>query len=368
MKPSISKLLFVVSLLLSIGLNGQDIHFSQFETLSPILNPAFTGTPHLRQDGTNMRIAGIYRNQWSSLLRGASYQTYGASLDASNCISKSVSWGWGLGIVHDESGTQSGTPDGRFNTFPFQRDYVNLNGAMMVDLNSFFLSGGFRFRHTFSRLRTDELRYDEQFDGIGGFNPGIEGEFDNVDQLNSNNFDLGAGVAFLWLREQQAFIGGASMDYIYQPQDLQFIDSASPARKTRRLTLHGKYTQVAWKPNKSTIIGFILKGVYQLQSPYEQWVLRGDLFLDQGDQWALILGGGYRQSRALEGYHADALLTTIGLNFPKFSLSINYDVNISSLSEVSNHYGALEFSATYRWNRYAHKIVPKDKDICFQVP
>ena len=370
MKTLLYSLFICTCLSFSNVLIGQDIHFSQYEALSPSLNPAFTGTVHLRQDGTSLRLAGIYRNQWSSVLQGASYQTYGASFDMAFCTSNddkdAPTWGLGLGLIHDESGTLTSTPEGRLNTFPLQRDYVNLNGAFMVNLKPFYLSGGFRFRYTLSRLKTDDLRYDEQFDGVGGFDNTITGEFDDIDRLNSNNIDLGGGLVLFWLGSKlnnskfsfssnTALIVGASVDYIYQPLDITFIDSNTPSRRARRLTFHGKYTHVFNK------FGLNLKAVYQHQSPYQQWVGRADLFYSLGGSSAIIMGAGYRQGRSFSGSSTgDAFLTNIGLAFQQFTLSINYDVNTSSLSEVSNHYGALEFSVTYRWKK-------KKKD-CFDAP
>ena len=281
MKALIYSLSICICLSISHTLIGQDIHFSQYEALSPSLNPAFTGTVHLRQDGSSLRFAGIYRNQWSSVLQGASYQTYGASFDMSFCTSTtwgSPTWGLGMSIIHDESGTLTSTPQSRLNSSPLQRDYLNLNGAFMVKVDPFYISGGFRFRYTFSRLRTDDLRYDEQFDGVGGFDNSIEGEFDNIERLNSNNFDLGGGVVLFWLQPKTALIAGASLDYIYQPLDFNFVASNNPPRRARRLTLHGKYTFAAAKWG-DTSIGINLKGVYQHQSPYQQLVTRADLFL-----------------------------------------------------------------------------------------
>lgn len=357
--------LFITVSILLTGkrISAQDFHFSQFETLSPLLNPAFTGTSHLRQDGTSNRLSAIYRNQWSSVVRGASYQTYGASFDMANCISTAYgapTWGIGGGIIHDESGTFTPDPEGNRSSFPLQRDYLNLNGAFMVKLSDIYLSGGFRFRYVLSRLNTNQLRTDEQFDGVGGFDSSVAGEFDNVDQLNSNNFDLGTGLALFWLHNHTAFIGGGSLDYVYQPTDLQYLDSNTAVRRARRLTIHAKFTQVLGELG-DTKIGFNLKSVFQNQDPFQQWIVRTDLFFDRGESGALIVGTGIRQVRSqTNGLKNDALLTSLGLAFKNLTLSFNYDINLSALNEVSNKYGALEFSVIYRWDKY--------KKDCFKAP
>ena len=65
-----------VVILGSMGLNAQDIHFSQFY-LSPLnLNPAMTGVMNC-----NVRLVANYRNQWASVLKSNAYNTYSVSYD-----------------------------------------------------------------------------------------------------------------------------------------------------------------------------------------------------------------------------------------------------------------------------------------------
>ena len=60
-----------IALFVGIGLNAQDIHFSQFY-MSPLnLNPALTGVMNC-----NTRFVGNYRNQWASVLKSNAYNTY----------------------------------------------------------------------------------------------------------------------------------------------------------------------------------------------------------------------------------------------------------------------------------------------------
>ena len=62
-----------VTFSLPLIVNGQDIHFSQFNETPVILNPALCGTAY------DTRIVANYKNQWASVT--SPYQTYGISVE-----------------------------------------------------------------------------------------------------------------------------------------------------------------------------------------------------------------------------------------------------------------------------------------------
>ncbi|MCB0576411.1 MAG: type IX secretion system membrane protein PorP/SprF, partial [Saprospiraceae bacterium] len=68
----VRKLLFLFTLVLLVSnLSAQDIHFTQFYMSPLTTNPAMSG----KFEGT-VRIGGIYRGQWASVLSGSdSYKT-----------------------------------------------------------------------------------------------------------------------------------------------------------------------------------------------------------------------------------------------------------------------------------------------------
>ena len=91
----------VAALFLTTSAMAQDIHFSQFG-LSPLtLNPALTGA----YEGT-FRIGGIYRNQWSGIVKSGGYTTPSIYLDAPivRGFGKNDWLGAGLVVLQDKSG------------------------------------------------------------------------------------------------------------------------------------------------------------------------------------------------------------------------------------------------------------------------
>ena len=70
----IKKSAIILSFILAVGANAQDIHFSQFYNAPLKLNPGNAGA--FRGD---LRVISNYRNQWSSI--NSAFKTYGFSVD-----------------------------------------------------------------------------------------------------------------------------------------------------------------------------------------------------------------------------------------------------------------------------------------------
>lgn len=352
------------------SLSGQDIHFSQFETLASSLNPALTGFIPGDHD---VRLAGIYRNQWAGFLKEASFTTKGIAFDMRNCFSgtkhKSFNgkdkkfagptWGLGFSYVRDESGVRS---VGGINnqSSPLIRDHGYLSGSIIIPAaDHFYLSGGFRFGGIFNRLETGHLRYDEQFDGVGGFDPNISGELDEMNRIKSNLFDIGGGVALFYLKPRWGANLGLAFDHVFVPVKYHFFDNdSSEPSLSRKITLHGKLSFILHK-KKGNIFGVNTKILVMNQSPYQQIVAGTDLFFQSGTDLSMTLGAGLRSTRqVVRSYHVDAIMASTSLNYKAFTFQFNYDINTSILKTVSKGYGAFEFSLIYHWKKKNSKCSP----------
>jgi type IX secretion system PorP/SprF family membrane protein len=353
----------VVLLCFGVSLNAQKIHFSQFETLAPILNPALTG---LIPDEDNLRLSAIGRNQWSSFLGAEAFQTLGTSFDMRNCVGRSSNknfspaprkfesptWGLGLQFIRDESGVRSvgNISDG---TFPLIGHYVSSSGSLMLPVNDkLLLSGGMRGGAQFHRLKTEHLRYDEQFDLVSGFDPDIAGEFDGQDMLTSNVFDIGGGITVLYLDEKWGGANlGVAVNQAFLPVKFQFTDDQDQPTLSRKITLHGKFSRSFLKKEHS-IFSYKVKSVFQNQRPYQQWIAGADLIFQHDEGFSFSINSGLRRSRNVaRGYHADAVLAGLTIDYKSFTVAFATDINVSDLTQVSNGYGAVELSLVYHWRK-----------------
>ena len=112
MQKQLKSLLFGITFLCwLVGLQAQDIHFSQFY-MSPLnLNPAMTGVMNC-----NVRVSGIYRSQWSSILRSNAYSTYSVSYDQRIPVGRYDYFGVGGTFWGDKAGeSQFATIQGKLS-------------------------------------------------------------------------------------------------------------------------------------------------------------------------------------------------------------------------------------------------------------
>lgn len=353
------------------SLFAQNLNFSKFQTLAPVMNPALTGFIPAEED---LRISGIYRNQWSNFLGSASYESMGVSFDMRNCFPNSTSnglgrrrngnkfstptWGLGLSLIHDESGVQS-VKDISNQPTTLNRDQVDVSASVIFPLSGKeYLTGGFRFGGFFHRINTAGLRYDEQFDGLAGYDQGISGEFDNVNNLSSNSLNIGGGLSYFYLGGGFGFNGGAAIDYIFLPVEYDFIESDELPVLSRKLTLHAKLSYIlSQKKNNTFALNF--NSVFMRQNPHQQLIGGVDIVYQNKENVTLALGGGLRTVRSFSSQPSvDAVLTSLTLNFDRTTLMFSYDINVSNLRVASNHYGAYEIGVIYRWKKNNSKCSP----------
>lgn len=370
--------LIIILFLLSVSQTStaQSIHFSQFDVIAPTLNPALTGFIANEDD---LRVALIRRNQWSSFLGQESYHTTGASFDMRNCLSstsdnnhngrnkkfKNATWGLGFSVIHDETGVRS-VKNISEESFPLIRDYVNISSALIFPINDrLLLNAGFRFGGQFHRIKTDHLRYDEQFDLVSDFDPSISGEFDDIEMLNSNMLDLSGGTALIYLNERfGGFSLGTSIDYVFRPVNFQFTEDEDQPSLARKFSTHGKFSIKA-KKFKHSIISIKGKANFINQNPFQQGVAALDIIFQHKEGVNVILGSGFRRTRHLDkGYHNDAFIFSAAVNYQSFTFGFNYDLNVSELKVASQQYGALEFSVVYHWKKKNSKCSPAQEGGC----
>ncbi|MFK8105095.1 MAG: PorP/SprF family type IX secretion system membrane protein [Saprospiraceae bacterium] len=366
MRTKIVKL-FVLFLCHTAVLSAQDLHFSRYQALEPMMNPALTGFIPKEAD---IRLSTIYRNQWQRALGNATYETVGFAFDMRNCLFKTnsrgsknnkfkdPSWGLGLSFVHDESGIESvrGLLPQKAS---LNRDQVNLSASVILPVeDKIFFTGGLRVGGIFNRLKTSDLSYDEQFDGEASFDPTVPGEFDALDQLNTNMMNVGAGLSMFVLQRNWGANVGFALDHIFFPVEYKFLESSVLPRLSRKITMHGKLSYFFKQKNRRAY-GVNLSGVVMLQNPHQQLTSTMDFFFQNKEDFTLTVGGGLRATTNYERQaKVDAILTNLTIGFGSIIIGFNYDINVSNFRRVSNGYGALECSIAYRWKKRSTSCSP----------
>ena len=318
----------------ALSLQAQDIHFSQFY-LSPLnLNPAMTGVMNC-----NSRLVANYRNQWASVLKSNAYNTYSVSYDQRIPVGRYDYFGVGGTFWGDRAG---------------EAEFETLTGKLSVSYSKniggyrskahylvFGAEGGFAQRS----LDFLKLRWPNQHDGQGGFDPNIDsGETDLMD--NFTFVDMAAGL--LWFsvfdENNNLYIGG-SFHHLNRANQSFMTDEVDDLYS--RVTVHagGEFLM-------SSRVGLVPGVIAMWQGPSFQVNSGASLKFLLGDSrnyQAFQLGTWVRVSNKIDsGVLVDAAILSTRFDYNNFSLGFSYDVNVSDLTPASNNNGAFEFALVYK--------------------
>ncbi|MBI4646567.1 MAG: PorP/SprF family type IX secretion system membrane protein [Bacteroidia bacterium] len=298
---------------------AQDVHFSQFYLSPQTLNPSETGN----FDG-DLRVSNIYRMQWDAF--GIPFNTLSIGADAPFDIRKHR-LSAGLAIITDNSGDAKL----KVNKFMFSIAYHKKSGIHVINAG---LQGGYISK----TISLDRLTFPNQYN----YGSGI---FDSALPHNENGLgdklsyvDLNAGIG--WTARYKTF-------YPFLKLALFHINRPNESFLTTKNRL----------PIKTVFSG---GGRFNIGSRY--FIIPNVLYMNYAHASDMMLGfnfGYYFASEQIKSvyigpyYRGDAITTTdaaaisIGINLKNFDIQICYDVNISRLSEYTNHRGAIEIAIIY---------------------
>lgn len=329
------KLLMLCCLITAIPAVSQDLHFSQFMQSPLNINPSSAG----QFDG-DFRASAMYRRQWASVT--IPYRTFSMAADAPAGLFVKNAKGFGAGLLlnHDEAG------DGSLRQLDVR---LLLSWRLALDADSVhFIRAGVLSGFTQRSINFNRLTFDNQFTG-DFFNPNApSGEF--FDNSRVNYIDAGSGIAYEYVKERKRMEAGLGVFHLNRP-DQSFL-----GENARRPLLFSSH----------------LAGVFAIT---EKWdLLPGVLFMQQREYRQLNAGAEarvqlenktnrrYAVGIALHSRIGDAIIPSLALYWNKFRFGVSYDVNISSLRQVSRGRGGTEFSLVYISRRVT--AIPQRNSIC----
>jgi type IX secretion system PorP/SprF family membrane protein len=333
-------LVFLLILLASGSVTGQDPQFSQFYAAPLYLNPAFAGATNQNRVGMN------YRNQWPAI--DANFNTISAYADF---YIESKNSGVGVLINRDREGVLG-----------LQSTSVALQYA--YDLR---IVEGLSFRPGFQvgvynrSINFDRLTFGDQIDAnTGQLKPGASAEGLNTGQ--SKFFpDISMGGLFY---SKRAWLGFAAHHLTEPDQSLVGSKDNLPMK----LSGHAGW-KFYLKPGEMGQ-GFYKKGRERSIAPAIQYRHQGKFDqMDVGMYYTfepLIIGTWYRgvPFKSLNGIvNNESIVLLVG--FTKkgtkdiLNIGYSYDFTISKLGPGSG--GAHEFSLVYSWNSRDPRKPAKDK-------
>jgi type IX secretion system PorP/SprF family membrane protein len=362
--PLIMKL-FIRLILIAIIFNGlpfsqnqelkaQDPRYTQYYQAPLRLNPAMTGV----FEGV-WRVGANFRTQWGSVMNQP-YNTYAISADLKTPVFKSDFIGVGFAALTDVSG------QGLYNVTD-----INIGATYMKKLTgggrsykqsmTSYLVAGIQLGFGQRSVKWKELSYSTQY--VNSTNPGDPTQATYYDQgiyngeANNNRMtklypDLSAGL--LWygmMGRRKSVYAGLGLFHINRPE-ISLMNRSVAGYEVERL-----YMRITGHAGGEILIGGRNSAISLLPGFVGMWqgpAMELNMGLGvkyQGakyDDFALKFSVWTRLSnKLLAEIDADALMLMVGLDWQTFQFGVSYDINLSTLTAVSNGQGSLEFSIIY---------------------
>lgn len=318
--------------------NAQDMHFSQYYASPLTLNPALTGIMN-----ANIRVAAIYRNQWSSVT--IPYKTPAISGDVNNLLQKPIAKylkkgtaSAGLYLLNDKAG------DGALSTLQIMPSF-----AYLLDLDKdkkMHLSIGLSACYTNKSIDYYKLNFESQFQSpLTGFLP-YNGYNNGEGALGTDIFksfgyaDFNTGALFIYNMSTKLDLwGGFVLNHMIGPKE-SFKDQKVNLINGEINKLNGRHVmhfgarvglsdKIDLRPSllvqgqtKSfeANVGSLVE--YKMKGAPNDFLLFGGLYDRIGDAFIVTAGGEYKHIR----------------------LGLSYDLNTSKLNVASNGKGGFEIS------------------------
>ncbi len=338
------KIIFILGCwLLAAGLQGQDIHFSQYNYSPLTLNPALTAAYKSIQATLNYkeqwRVVNAYRTQQACFEIKMSQFPWFRIENLTSTFKEKVAKGLALGInvFSDKAG------DGSMKQFQ-----ANLSIAYHAHISAkSILSGALMGGYAQHSISPEGLRWNNQYPG-GVYDPNApSGE--NFGSQTYAYADYAAGLLWSWgegsrymtANDQKFISAGFSIYHLSRP-DQSFLGTSDPLNwrynahvnslfgiNNSHLSIGPSVLYMQQGAIKELIFGSLLKYKFRDESKYTGYVKGA----------AISMGCFYR--------NRDAVIPMFLLELNAYSIGISYDTNISALTAATSGKGGFEISLRF---------------------
>ena len=328
-------------LILGCGLNtlGQDIHFSQFNEHSSLINPALMGVT------APIKAVIGYKDQWRSV--SVPYRTFGAAFDArikpvnsQQKDNKNIGrLATGISIYNDNAG------DGNMN-----RTLGNISLATYVKLSpNNILSMGLQASIIQLRLNNSKLIFPNQYNGSEYNSSMASGE--NFSSQNYIYADFAGGLLWNYVKidnkisgnKNIVIIAGASVYHINKPRQAYLM--ASNTASYFKYVFHGDFLFRVSSSNMAIAPAYL----FQFQGTSKE-LLMGMILKHYLENNARYTGISKLSCFGYGIYYRNKDATVARVFYEhheRYAIGLSYDVNLSQLAAASKTRGGLEIMLKY---------------------
>lgn len=315
--------LTILACFLTLSVQAQDIHFSQYYNTPMLQNPANTALMSDRE----FRTSAIYRDQWSSI--PAPFKTFAFAAEF-QALRNDQFTNW-LGIGMYALTDKAGDGDLALTSYGF-----NLAYHLMLGQSSILSVGGGASYNTRS-IDFSKLTFDAQWDGFT-FNRSLpNGEMRSFEK--NTYVDVYAGINYAYFPSEFLYFKiGAGLAHINRPQ------VSLLGQKDNRLDFRPMITTDAivemengWRVMPSAYLTFMQKATNIIVGGT---VAKNFVSKDM-DQVGNIFTGVYHRFN-------ESIITVLGIEWSNVKLTASYDITTSTLARANNGNGAFELSLIFQ--------------------
>lgn len=321
LKPTLVALMLVLA---AASSKAQDFQISQYDQAPIMFNPANTGMLKY----TDLRVAALYRTQWSSL--STSFNTFAMSFD----MALDKRWGVGGVFVNNDAASVINTSN-----------FLGSVAYQITDPNNtkYMLTAGVQLGVLYKRLNVNEMIFDSQFDGFN-FDNSIN-SMEQFDRFGKVMIDANMGISYKSTDRTKRINPFADFAvYNMTTPNESFISSVQSRLPMRWMASGGARVEI----NEKLVIDPSV--IWMRQRQAQQFLFNAIAQYEiSGSPYQVIGGLSYRSS--------DAVIIHAGIRHNANIFRLSYDVNTSALSAYSNNRGALEFTMIYRPGRRSARAI-----------
>jgi len=317
-------------LIFSIGLNGQDIHYSMFQMAPVGLNPALAGN----FSGT-ARVGGVYRiqdvigsSEATAARRG--YETYTAYLDAPVIRGiREQDWvGIGLGLTSDVAGIGNVRQTSSVQAISYHMP-IGRGGNSTL---SFAISSG---TVSYSVRQVNNYTFESSL--LGGQEDPIVNALQDPENERTRG-DFGGGIIYKTnIDKVSAARGGISVAHVNSPRRSNLGSNRTPVRIT------GFFEYDRLLNDRTRIIPAAIFQNFGSNNELALQALTG-YYLDPKKDITVYGGLGAR----INTFNPiDAVPIYLGFDMKDLQVRLAFDLTVSGKSYTNRGFGALELSANY---------------------
>lgn len=317
-------LLSFAFLFLGVTASAQDIHSSHIHATPTFLNPALTGLMN-----GDLRLMASTRSQWQSVTKG--YRTHMGAVDLkAYTMGTGDVVGVGLSVYADKAGDLDFRSTGVGLSVSYLKSLNGRRGGNYVAFGAQVaqLSNGFD--------HSKVIAFDDEPLLYGG----------GLDKINY--LDFSAGLAWFYEANRDVnFHLGVSAWHLNKP-DVSFFENIelSPSQQLyRKLVFHGAVDfKLSRKSNLKPSFIFMDQGPNREITLGTFYKYRTKLDRVFKETSSIYVGGWLRWYAEADVKGVDAIIAAVRFDYKNTFLTFTFDVNISSLKNVSYGAGGPEFS------------------------